>query len=312
MMWRKICSTVLAVVLLLTSCPVWAQDATPLGYQGLDQVELALYGKVTEGSLLPRIEKAELDVLGQVNTEGASIIARINTLAQLVGASSSSVSLLLRVNSLEWMTFQEVTQGQALVRRLESLERAFYGQVVNASVGARISGLSRDIWGRDQIHVARKQLPAETTVRISLLTEINSGTMREGDPVRYKVTETVMIDNTVLIPAGAQGVGRVTEVRKAGQFGRDGQVTVDWGQVTAMDGSQVKVTIGAAATERNQNSAELAAGAAMAGVILLGPIGLAAAALVSGRDHVLPIGTQFYAEIAESTNVSGLSLVPVQ
>lgn len=310
MIWRKVFSSVLAVLLVLTSVPIAAQDIAVPGFQGLNDVELALYGSVKEGPLLPRIEQAERDVFGQVQTDGGSIIARIDGLVRAVGSGSAG-SLLLRLNSLEWMTFQEVTYGQPLVRRIESLERAFYGEVSRDSVGQRIARLSRDIWGSEQIHIARKQLPAATTVRIALLTEINSGTMRVGDPVRYQVRESVRVENTVLIPAGAQGVGKVTDVRQAGRLGRDGLVTIDWGYLTAIDGTPVKVTIGAAATERNQHSAELAAGAAMAGVILLGPLGLAAGALVTGKEHVIPVGTEFYAEVAESLNLNGLSLVPL-
>lgn len=311
MIWRKVFSVMLAALMVLTSVPIAAQDTAPLGFQGLNQVEMALYGSAGEGPLIPRIEQAERDVLGQVQSDGGSIISRIDTLVQLIGSTGSTGSLLLRLNSLEWMTFQEVTYGQPLVRRIETLERAFYGEISRAPVAERISRLSRDIWGTDQIHVARKQLPAKTTVRIALLTEINSATMRVGDTVRYKVTETVRIDNTVLIPSGAQGVGKVTDVRQAGRLGRDGLVTIEWGHLTAIDGSQIKVTIGEAATERNQNSAELAAGAAMAGVILLGPLGVAAGALVPGKDHVIPVGTQFYAEVAEGANVNGLSLIPL-
>lgn len=311
MIWRKVCAAVMVMALALTSMPVAAQSVTAPGFQGLNQIEMALYGQVGEGPIIPRLAKAEMDVFGQAQESGSSIVARIDNLSQLVGASNAGVSLLLRLNALEWMTFQEVTQGQSLVRRIEAIERAFYGQLNNASISVRIADLSRAIWGTDQISITKKQIPAQTTVRISLLTEINSGTMRVGDQVRYKVTDTIILENTMLIPAGTQGVGKVTDVRQAGRIGRDGLVTVDWGHLTAVDGTQIKVGIGAAATERNQNSAEIAAGAAMAGVILLGPLGLAAGALVSGRDHVIPIGTQFYAEVAQAANVNGMSLIPV-
>lgn len=311
-MWRKMCSVVLVFALLFTSVPVVvAQEATPAGFQGLNQIELTLYGQVSEGPLMPRLEKAEIDVFGAVQSDGSSLVTRINRLAQLLSGTAADVSLLLQLNALEWMTFQKVTQGQPLVRRIESIERAFYGAIHNEPLNVRIANLTRAIWGTSQIHAARQQVKAETTVRIALLTEINSSTMRVGDQVRYRVTDTVIVENKVVIPAGVEGVGKVTDVRKASFLGRDGLVTVDWGEVPAMDGSRVKVTIGAKATEQNQRSAELAAGAAMAGVVLLGPIGLAAGALVSGRDHVIPVGTEFYAEVAADATIQGLSLVPL-
>lgn len=315
MVWRKVCAVVVTVALLTASVPAMAQEGTPTGFQGLAQVEMILYGQVGEGAIQPRLERAELDVFGAVQTDGGSFIARINRLAQFLSGTSSNVSLVLQLNALEWMTFQQVTQGQSLVRRIESLERAFYGTVVSGPIHERLAQLTRDVWGTNRINVARQQIKAETTLRIALLTEINSAKNRVGDTVRYRVVETVIIDNNVVIPAGVEGVGKVTEVRTSGPLGRDGRVSVDWGQISAIDGTPVKITIGAAATAQNQNSAELAAGAAMAGVILLaplglGPLGLAAGALVSGRDHVIPVGTQFYAEVAADTTVTALSLVP--
>ena len=76
-----------------------------------------------------------------------------------------------------------------------------------------------------------------------------------------------------------------------------------------MDGTEVAVRIGQRAEERT-NSLELATGAALAGVILLGPIGLAAGALVTGQDDIVPVGTQLFVEVAAPVEVNGLSLVP--
>ena len=76
-----------------------------------------------------------------------------------------------------------------------------------------------------------------------------------------------------------------------------------------MDSSDVRINLDERATERNQ-SMELAAGASLAGVVLLGPIGLAAGYFVQGRHHVVPQGTIFFVEVAQDTKVQALSLVP--
>lgn len=311
-MLRKILSVVLAFVLTLGALPVYAQQATPVGFLGLIDIETSLYGQAGEGPIVPRLEKAELDVFGSIQTDASSITVRVERLAQLLGGAGSGVSMILQLNAIEWMTFQTVVHGQPFVRRVESIERAFYGQISNRPVNERIADLSRALWGSDKVHVAQQSVPTETTVRISTLTEINSSNMKVGDPVRYRVVDSVIIDNNVVIPAGAEGVGQVKEVRTAGRIGRDGLVTVEWGEIKAIDGTPIKVGIGAKATERNQNSAELATGAAMAGVILLGPLGLAAGALVTGKDHVVPVGTQFYAEVLTPKTVNALSLVPLR
>lgn len=311
-MWRRVFSILLVLTLTFGTFPVYAQQATPIGFQGLFDVEIALYGEASEGPIVPRLEKAERDVYGRVQDDGSSYMMRVERLAQLLGGSRSGVSLILQLNAIEWMTFQQVTQGQPLVRRIEAVERAFYGEISNAPINERLANLTRALWGSSTIHSARQEIPAETTVRISTITEINSATMKVGDAVRYRVAETVRIDNNIVIPAGVEGVGRVLEVRESGRLGRDGMVTIDWGEIQAIDGTRIKITIGSRAVERNQ-SADLAAGAAIAGVILLSnPIGLVAGAFITGKDHVMPVGTQFYAEIASPATINALSLVPVR
>ncbi|NLY52774.1 MAG: hypothetical protein GX063_07680, partial [Firmicutes bacterium] len=89
----------------------------------------------------------------------------------------------------------------------------------------------------------------------------------------------------------------------------DGRLVVDFGTLSAIDGSPVALVMEEKATEKNK-SLELAAGAGMAGAILLGPIGLAGAWFVKGKDVVIPMGTEFYVEVMRDARVSGLSLIP--
>src|SRR5690606_30248361 len=157
--------------------------------------------------------------------------------------------------------------------------------------------------------VAERTLPKGTLVKIELLTELNSEKSRPNDVVSYKVVEDVRIDNAIVIPAGTIGQGHVVSVDGAGRLGQGGFVTVDFGTVTAMDSTRVKVQVAERATEQNK-SLELAAGASLAGVVLLGPIGLAAGYFVRGKAHIVPVGTTFYAETASDSKVNALSLVP--
>lgn len=305
---RKIAALALIVALLGSVVSANAQSPSAVGFQSLFDVEAILYGAPGDGPILPRLERVERDVYGRVQ-DGEVLIVRIERLAHLFSSNlSSGASLLLTLNAIEWMIFQQVTHGQSVSRRLEALEASIYGQTRTGSINERLEHLTQQLWPGGRINVATHTIPNETVVRISLLREINSSSMRVGDTVPYRVTDTVILENNVVIPAGAEGVGRVVEVRQAGRGGREGLVTVEWGELRAIDGSLVKVTVGERASERNQ-SLELATGAAIAGVVLLGPLGLAAGALVSGRDHVVPTGTQFYAEVAREARVSALSLV---
>jgi len=146
-------------------------------------------------------------------------------------------------------------------------------------------------------------------VKVRLLSELNSATNQVGDRVRYRVVEDVMVDGRIAIPAGAEGEGRVTAVQKARPFGQAGRVEVDWGSATTFDGSAVRFNVSERAARQNQ---ELAVAASVAGLMILGPIGLAGGFLVQGQEHIVPVGTEFFVEVARAAEVLGLSLTPVR
>lgn len=313
-MLRKVCSYMLVLALIISSAPIYAQEGLPRLGQDLERVEMALYGEVRSGAILPRIEQAERDVFGEVESGASSLPLRIQRLRQYAGDEVSGVSLILQLNAIEWMTFQETTSGESFVRRVDLVEQALFGEMRSEPLSERIADLARALWGSSRANVAKQKLPKEKTIRIRTLTEINSASMEVGDEVRYRVAETVIIDNNIVIPEGARGQGSVQSVSTSARLGRDGLVVVDWGTITAIDGTPIRVTIGEKATERNHHSAELAAGAALAGAILLGPvlgpIGLAAGAFVQGKEYVLPKGSEFYAEVKEDVEINAVSLVP--
>ena len=118
-----------------------------------------------------------------------------------------------------------------------------------------------------------------------------------------------MIKDRLVVPAGTEGVGRVQEVTAAKRLGVDGRLIVDFRSLAAIDGTGVSLVMNEKATEKNK-SLELAAGAGMAGVILLGPIGLAGAYFIKGKDVTITMGTEFYVEVMRDARVSGLSLMP--
>ena len=59
-------------------------------------------------------------------------------------------------------------------------------------------------------------------------------------------------------------------------------------------------------------SGELAAGASLGGMVLLGPLGLAAGYLVQGKAQTIPAGTELTIEVKDAVTVRALSLLPVQ
>jgi len=287
----------------------FAQEAAAVGPPGLIQVEQVLYGRAQEGALLTRLERIERDVYGRPQ-DGSAFLVRLQRLQNLLLGAEGDISIKMKLNAIEWVTFQKINEGPSISRRIEQLESQLFGEIQSdAGLVERLDQLLELMWPGGRIYVSEVEIPQRTLVRIELLTELNSERNKPNDPVRYRVVDNVSIDGVIVIPAGAEGQGHVVSVSSAGRLGQDGRVEVDFGTVRAMDSSEVRITLDERATERNK-SMELAAGASLAGVVLLGPIGLAAGYFVQGKQHVVPQGTVFYVEVAQDAKVKGLSLVP--
>lgn len=304
---RKIIAVLLAMLMVaVPTTGVLAQEG-PLPDM-LADAEQAIYGQDRSGSLIERISRLERDVYGE-EEDGPLLVRVQNIHAYLTGARRGAASLAVQLNVVEYLVFQRLTTGTSLTQRIGELERGIYGNSQSGAIAERAANLVELFWPTGDINVRPVSVPEETLVKVRLLTEINSSRNDVGDRIAYRVVEDVKIDDRVVIPAGAQGEGRVTSVQRAGRFGQAGRVGINWGNATTFDMSEVKLAVSERAAEENQ---ELAVAASVAGLVLLGPIGLAGGFLVQGRDHVVTVGTEFFVEVEREVDVLGLSLTPVR
>lgn len=305
-MVKRLVAGLVAALVLLTVAPSAPAQETSLPSM-LAAVEQAIYGAEQAGSLVERVSRIERDVYG--GTQSGPLLVRIqNVYGYLVGVGGP-LNIGLQLNVVEYLVFQRMNTGAPLTRRLEDLERNILGTTQQLPLAERVGSLLELVWPSGELNVRQVTVPKETLVKIHLLTEINSGTSRVGQRVRYRVVEDVIIDGRVVIPAGAEGEGEITAVQSAGRFGQSGRVEVNWGTVPAIDGTRVQLNVSTRAAQQNQ---ELAVAASMAGVILLGPVGLVGGLFVQGQEHVVPVGAQFYVEVARETQALGLSLTPLR
>lgn len=297
----------LCITIVLTGLPISVgANVTPISV--LTSVEEILYGNASSGSLIERIERIEKDIFGSVQDGAAMLrIDRANTFLQSTEAQGGSMKLHL--NLAEWGFTGSLTDGQPLIKRLESLEQEWYGAPQQGSLADRTRDMMLMIWGTTNLDLKKVTLPPETLVRISLLESVNSSTAEVGDRIRYRIVDDVMVDGRMVVPAGSEGVAVVTEVISARRLGRDGRIVIDFGRVPSLDGTFVDLRVDQRATEKNQ-SMELAAGASMAGVMLLGPIGLIGGYFVKGKDVGIEANQPFYVETLRATQLSGFILRP--
>jgi hypothetical protein len=302
---KKITWALILSLLVTLATPLVSYATSPV--EGLTNVEKAIYGQEQRGSLVSRLERLEEDIFGEVRT--GALIVRIERINQVISSEISGASLITRLSAMEWMVYEEVNDNQPIGKRLEALEMGLYGGPQEGSIIQRSKDMIRLLWATEDLKIRAVELPKEHLIKIRLQTELNSAKNEVGQQIRYRIIQDVRVNDALLVPAGTEGVGRVTEVTSAGRLGRDGRVVVDFGTVAAIDGSPVTLEVSERATEKNI-SMEMAAGASMAGVILSGPVGLAGAYFVKGKDIQVPVGTEFFVEVSRGTRIVGLDLRP--
>lgn len=70
-------------------------------------------------------------------------------------------------------------------------------------------------------------LPEATPVKLKLLHSLTSKTVVEGDPLNFVLAEDVVINQKVLVKAGAAAIGRVRQAKPARMLGRAGQLGLE-------------------------------------------------------------------------------------
>lgn len=303
---RKSIALTLCLLTLAALIPstAWA-NVTPLS--SLEMVEELLYGHTQEGSLLDRIEQVELDIYGK--TQEGAVLMRIDRVLTFLQNQDGDGGLWLLLNLAEWGFSATLAGEKPMIERLRGLELVLYGKEQPGNISQRAEKLMMDVWGTTKLDVKRVNLPAETLVKVALTKTVDSVTAQVGDEIVYRVVEDVMIDGRVVVPAGTTSVAKVTEVTAASRLGKDGRILVDFGSVLALDGTPIRLKVDARSTEKNR-SLELAAGASMAGIILLGPIGAVSGYFVKGKDVQIEANTQFYVETERGAQVLGFYFRP--
>lgn len=305
---KRALSLILSLILVFTLMPnlVYA-NTTPL--DSLVSLEMLLYGESHDGSLIERIERIEKDIYGETKT--GAVLMRIDQVQSFLQRTEDGSGLQYRLNLAEWGFSYSFNSTTPLVARLEGLEMVLFGKAQEGNIASRAENLMMNIWGTTKLDTKKVTLPAQSLVKISLLKTIDSGQAKVGDLVDYKVVEDVMVDGRVVIPAGVIGQAKVTEVTSAGRLGKDGRVVVDFGRISSLDGTNVRLKVDERATLENK-SLELAAGASLAGIVLLGPVGLVGGYFMKGKDVKIEANTHFYVETDRATPLAGFYFRPAQ
>lgn len=143
-------------------------------------------------------------------------------------------------------------------------------------------------------------VPAQTKVPLEFTQSVSSRTARPGQTVRLRARADVMVDGEQVIAKGAPATARVMSVRKPRRFGRKAEIKLDLVSVRGANGRQIRLGQYRSGERYDDPKAQ---GAAAGGLILLGPIGLAAGAFVKGNHLVIKPGTAIDGAVRNTTTV---------
>lgn len=302
-MIKKITAVTLLVLQMLTAMSFAAADMTMLDKTAA--VESALYGAVQTGALVDRADAMEKDLFGTVSKD--SLVNKIDkAYTYTIENSSSGPSLIVKMNSVEWTLTRGIT-GQAIKTRLENVERMINGNAGSGSIDARMNKLLKTAFPAGTVVGSNGHLDKDSLIKIKLTSPLDTKTNRAGDIVNFQVAEDVFADGLLVIPQGAAGQGKVLKVEPRKNFGRDAKIEVSFDTVQAIDGSMLKTVLGDKAKKETQSLAT-AAGASVAGMIILGPIGVVGGAFVNGKDVTIPAGSELYIQTQSELELYGIQV----
>lgn len=306
MRMKRVLSLCLIAIFIMAQSSVFAasgNDTTALGKISL--LEKIYFGSAQTGPFVDRVIKLEKSVMG--NVEDGVLLDRIDTLYAYTKVSTSSEpSFLVKLNCTEWQ-FNHAITNLSVKDRLENLEKHLFGEIRTDSFDSRLDELMELAFTSGMLNVGLLSVPQDTLIKIRTLSKVDSAKNKVGDYVAFKVLDDVYLDDYLAIPAGTQGRGRLTEVKPRGNFGRDAKVNITFESVEALDGTIVKTLIGDKAKEQTKSLA-FAAGASVAGLAILGPVGIVGGAFVHGQEVVIPTGTDMYIQTAETVEVYGVQM----
>lgn len=289
-MLKKVFSLVMCAVFMFTMTATAFADVANTAEDKLGAVETTLYGTAQTGALVERINKLEKDFEG--THTGGSMMERINALYDATYDNSSSPSLVTRMNALEWAISHKVSM-ECMQQRVTNMEISVNGKTSSGTFKSRVEGLSQFAFGSKTIPLVQTNVPANTLAKIALVDRVNAKKLKAGDVIRIQAAEDVVEDGMLLFTKGAAGEAVVTKVSQAKNFGRNAEIEMDFKYLTSVDGRQMDIILG----EESKKSMEqlgMAAGASLAGILVLGPIGIIGGAFVNGKNIDLPEGTELY------------------
>lgn len=269
-------------------------------------LEQTVYGEPQDGAVVDRINQLDETVYGTGFTGNSQTLSkRVDSLYDSLEGSGTNISLREEMDALEY-TYQNSINAGSLVDRVEKMERSVNGRISTGPLEKRIISLKTKVYGGNvKLTNQVGTLASNQVFKVMLNDTLSSKTNQLGDIVHFTVAENVMDGNVLLVPAGTVGTGTITTLKKARSFGRNGALDITFDSIPAIDGTEFTAVQGEEAKDKTKSEIK-AAGASVAGAVLLGPVGLVGGAFIKGKNVDYSAGTIVYVQPQDSVSIQGL------
>ncbi|MDR1482500.1 MAG: hypothetical protein LBI74_07740 [Synergistaceae bacterium] len=297
-----------AATIASTAC---AADTTVDGdtsLRGLARVENFVYGQPQSGGLLLRLSKVERDLFG-MELPG-SLTERQDALVSFVElGNANQPSFIFKIGVAEWVTLRRVNTSQPFGERIMNLENTLEGDNQEGALSVRLERVLSKLLPSG-VSSLPAQVPSGTVFRAKFVETLTVRNVKQGDIIQLELDEDYIADGALAAAKGNRVFAQVTKVRMPRSFGRAAEISVEFNDVEFIGGETTPVLIGPESKKASTLDKGVigAAGASLAGAVLLGPVGLAGGFLVRGSDRQIPEGTLIYVETAEFKDVSGYQI----
>ena len=308
MIFKRLSSLLIVIIFICTSVLAqfsWAAEASQATLlEDLSQIEMAIYGVTQEKPLVERVEYLEKVLVGR--TLPGTITSRAKQLKEfIITGTPEEPSVIFKINSSQWILEEKIT-SQSLITKIESLENVLFGKTSSDVLAMRAESIFGVCFKEGRPQVEEVVIPAGTLVPIRFLSTLSSKDNKIGEIFNFQISENIFLDNKLVIPANSEGVGEITEVKKATLLSRPGKLEIEFKSVSALDGTSLSLVIGEKAQEKNERIA-VAIGAGILGFIILSnPIGLIAGALVPGKNVKIEEDSEMFLQVKSDTPVIAL------
>jgi hypothetical protein len=294
----------ISMLILALVFPAYGQDqvASPL-VKDLENMERILYGVPETGSVLIRTENLERDLIG--DTLSGTLMERLNTLKTFIlTGTPEEPSLDFKLKSIRLSLNTAEQKTGILTAQLDEFEQLIFGVPSAEPIGVRVDKLYRTVVNTSYTSNFQVTVPVSSLVKVSIQTNLNSEKNNVGDPVPYVLIEDFIVNDILIAPAGTEGEGWISKIRRKGNFGRAGMIQIDFGSITSLDGTPIVLTLGDKAIQENKAFA-YAVGTSIVGLVALGPIGAVAGFLINGEPAKVESGSELFVETTQELVVSG-------